>query len=130
MAAVIPLLVLVGALLAACSSSLRQIPRGQHPLSGGAEPLAVDSAPPPARIDEVSPAPANDCAWADGSWRWISNGWHWSPGAWVRAPEACYYADSLIVWVPSLQGSGVLFYTQGQWYREGSGERCAEPSPC
>ncbi len=112
-----------------CSTGLSEIPRGQHPLSGGAEPIAVDSAPPPARIDTVGPAPDASCAWADGRWRWENNRWAWHPGAWVRVPEGCYYADSLIVWVPTVDAKGVLFYTHGQWYTS-TGERCAEPSPC
>jgi hypothetical protein len=113
----------------ACGGTLAEIPRGQHPLSGGAQPIAVDSAPPPARIDVVSPAPDRDCAWADGQWTWESNRWVWVEGAWVRPAPDCYYADSLIVWVPTVDGKGVLFYTHGQWYSK-SGELCDAPPRC
>jgi hypothetical protein len=120
---------LAGLCVLGCSSSLVQIPRGPHPLSGGAAPLAVDSAPPPARIDEIRAAPASNCAWADGQWRWENNRWQWQPGAWVRFAPGCYYADSLMSWVPTLNGTGVLFYTHGQWYTS-KGQPCSAPTPC
>ena len=113
-----------------CGSGLPQVPRGQHPLTAGATPIAVDSVPPPARIEELSSdPPGSDCVWADGRWSWEDNRWVWQPGSWVVEPDACYYADSLIVWVPSVSG-GVLFYTPGQWYQEGGQGVCPAPAPC
>lgn len=112
-----------------CAGDLAEIPRGEHPLSGGAQPMAVDSAPPPALIDNVSPKPSPDCSWADGQWLWVNNRWQWHPGDWVRVPEGCYYADSLMVWVPTQTGKGILFYTQGQWYQRGGGP-CSVPPTC
>jgi hypothetical protein len=91
--------------------------------------MAVDSAPPPSLIDQVAPPPAEDCAWADGQWRWQDNRWQWEPGAWVRVPKGCYYADSLMVWVPTQSDKGILFYTQGQWYQRQGGS-CPAPDEC
>ncbi len=113
-----------------CSSSLKVIPTGPHPLSGGALPVAVDSEPPAAQIEEIPPRPSRDCAWADGQWSWLDNRWKWQPGQWVRVPEGCYYAHALMVWVPTVNGPGALFYTHGQWYRQGGAGVCEEPAGC
>lgn len=113
-----------------CALPVRLVPRTQHPLTGGPSPVAVDTAPPPAEVEAVSPAPAPDCAWLDGQWNWVEHGWEWAPGGWVQLEPGCAYAPPLAVWVPSVEGGGVLFYTHGQWYRENSGAACPPPSPC
>ncbi len=113
-----------------CGSGLELIPTGPHPLSGGAMPVAVDSEPPAAQIEEIPSAPNRDCAWADGQWTWADNRWQWQPGRWVQAQDGCYYAHALMVWVPTVSGPGALFYTHGQWYQEGGTGICAEPSNC
>jgi hypothetical protein len=117
--------------LCSCATALVEVPRGAHPLVGGAEPVVVDSKPPPAQIDELpsARAPAEDCAWADGRYTWEDNRWVWQPGRWVRLATVCYYADSLFVWVPSV-GNGVLFYTHGQWYRYDGQGMCPPPDAC
>jgi len=92
--------------------------------------VAVDSAPPPAQIEDVPREPAADCVWADGQWRFEDNRWVWNPGAWIRMPDDCYYADPLMVWVPTVDGNGVLFYTHGQWYHQQSQAVCDAPQRC
>lgn len=116
-----------GALLC-CGSGLRLAPRGPHPAAAGAQPVAVDSAPPPARIDEVRAAPRSECSWADGQWRFVDNRWQWEPGGWVQVPDGCYYADALVLWVPTPNGPGLLFYTEGQWYTADA--KVCKPTRC
>lgn len=124
-------LAVLGISQAGCGGGLVKVPRGQHPLDSGATPVVVDVAPPPARIDTIANErpPEAGCAWADGRWQWTDNRWVWQPGSWVRVPDGCYYADSLIVWVPSIQG-GALFYTSGQWYSKNEGKPCRTPASC
>ncbi|HEX2733068.1 MAG TPA: hypothetical protein VHM70_15770 [Polyangiaceae bacterium] len=98
-------------------------------MNGGAAPIAVDSAPPPARIDTVQPEPDPECAWADGQWRWEDNRWQWQAGNWVRVAPDCYYADALMIWVATQTGKGILFYTHGQWYQRAGG-LCPTPPVC
>ncbi len=118
-------------LASSCGGGLPQVPRGPHLLQGGVEPVAVDSEPPPAEIEQLSSAepPRDDCYWADGRWSWEDNRWQWQSGGWVKVPDGCYYADPLLVWVPSVSG-GVLFYTRGQWYREDGQGTCEAPPTC
>jgi len=113
-----------------CASKVRQIPRGPHQFSDAVVPTAVDSKPPPAMVEDVPQAPRRGCVWADGEWLWNRNTWTWKGGRWVELPSDCYYADPSVVWVASVHGTGVLFYTPGQWYSSKSATTCDEPKPC
>jgi hypothetical protein len=99
-------------------------------MQGGALPVAVDMAPPPVQIETVPQKPAADCIWADGRWAWAENQWHWIQGGWVRPASVCYYAEPLLVWVPSVDGKGVLFHTPGEWYNRATSAICAPPPVC
>lgn len=123
-------LVLMSGIGHACSGEIQLAPRGPHPPTYAATPIVVTSEPPPAEIENVSPSPGDNCYWADGYWRWVDEGWTWSPGKWVVNPEDCYYADSLMTWVPTPGAPGALYYTQGRWYHRKSGEFCPEPAAC
>ncbi len=123
------------ALAAACTPGLRKPPTGPHP-AFGAEPIFVDEAPPPAKIDEVPPAPSNEsCVWIDGAWAYTDRGWQWTAGEWILPPASCYFAPPAIGWI-NADEKGLLWYRPGRWYGpEGSstGEKsatCAEPTPC
>jgi WXXGXW repeat (2 copies) len=92
--------------------------------------MAVDVPPPPIRIENVPPQPNSDCLWADGRWRRSDGQWQWVPGAWVRPLKTCYYAEPLLVWIPSVDGRGVLFHTDGEWYDRSTGTLCQPPVNC
>jgi WXXGXW repeat (2 copies) len=96
---------------------------------GGAAPVAVDAEPPPAHVERVPERPAEECLWADGQWSWADNQWRWIKGAWVRPSSGCVYAEPLLIWVPSVDGKGVLFFTPGAWYLS-SGGNCPAPVSC
>ena len=120
----------IAGLLLACAAELQEAPRGPHPYTYAATPVAVASEPPPAQIEDVPPSPGEGCVWADGYWKWSENTWVWSPGKWLHQQDDCYYADSFMTWVPSAEPHGTLYYTPGRWYRYENGDFCAPPPSC
>ena len=122
--------VVFGSLLVACGGGLSEVPRGPHPANGGAVPIVVDEAPPPPIIELVGPQPDSGCSWADGSWTFTDNEWVWRERGWVRAHDDCYLAEASLVWVPTVNQPGALFFTPSQWYQRGTGASCAEPPRC
>ena len=103
-------------------------PVGGHP-ANASPPIVVDSPPPSAKIEHVPDDPGAPCAWLDGHWEWAGETWDWTPGAWVVAEGGCHFALPEAIWVPA-PGRGLLFYLQGQWYRDRDGARCKEPRVC
>jgi len=63
-----------------------------------APPVVINVAPPPPRIEVMTPAPSPSHVWIDGYWRWNNgrhdwvnghwearrDGYFWAPGHWVR----------------------------------------------
>ncbi len=63
-----------------------------------APPVVINVAPPPPRIEVMTPAPSPNHVWIDGYWRWNNgrhdwvnghwearrDGYFWAPGHWVR----------------------------------------------
>ena len=88
--AVLP--VAVGVFLGGCASSYE------------AQPVAVQDAPPPPRVEVVTVGPGPDYVWVEGYWVW-HGGWVWQPGAWVARPH--HHA----VWV-----QGRWDHTRRGWY--------------
>lgn len=116
---------------AACSRSVPLVAHGPHPASGGVEPVAVDSPPPPVKVQIIPPAPRHDCRWADGEWAWRSGEWRWQEGAWLSPSPHCFFADAVFVWLPARTApTGLLYYTRSQWYDARTNERCETPPPC
>ena len=52
-------------------------------------PVAVDWAPPPMLVEEISPQPYPDAVWAGGYWGWQGR-WVWCAGRWSRPPRPQY----------------------------------------
>jgi hypothetical protein len=102
------------AIVLGCGSSLRTVPTGPHPSTGG-ERIVVDYPPPPAQLDKIESDPGKPCSFQDGHWVWQGRRWSWQPGSWVVPPAGCYYAPAVMVWVPSLD-EGELYYMPPRWY--------------
>ena len=52
-------------------------------------PIAVDWAPPPMLVEDVSPQPYPDAVWTGGYWGWQGR-WVWCAGRWSRPPRHNY----------------------------------------
>lgn len=118
-------------LTVACSSSVPLVPHGPHPAKGGVSPIAVDSRPPPVKVQIIARAPNAGCQWADGEWEWRSGEWRWQEGRWLSKSTDCYFADAVFVWLPSRNvPTGMLYYTPSQWYDQRTNEHCEPPPPC
>ena len=52
-------------------------------------PIAVDWAPPPMLVEEISPQPDPDAVWTGGYWGWQGR-WVWCAGRWSRPPRPQY----------------------------------------
>lgn len=111
-----------------CASGVRTVPVGSHPVQGS-ELVAVESPPPPAKVERVGSDPGKPCMWLDGQWEWLGRHWEWTDGAWVVPPEGCYFAPPRAVWVTSVRG-GQLFYMTGRWYRADGSVPCPAPIRC
>jgi hypothetical protein len=128
---------LAAAMLLGCGSSLRTVPTGPHPSTGGGERIIVDYPPPPAQLDRIESDPGSPCRWQDGHWIWQGRRWSWQAGSWVVPPQNCYYAPAVMVWVPSLD-KGELYYMPPRWYPNDAEqltekellERCQSVKPC
>jgi hypothetical protein len=121
---------LAAAAAVSCGARVPEVPRGPHPSTGGAAPFGVDSAPPPAAIEQVSESPDSDCLWQDGTWSVQNGDWVWLDGGWVRPTLDCYLAEASLVWVPAVNQHGALFFTPAQWYQSQGSAPCAPPPRC
>jgi hypothetical protein len=127
--------VLTGLGWACGSGGLASVPTGKHRHEPG-QLVEVDYPPPPAKVEEIDPAPDPQCRWVDGYFTWVARGWEWIHGGWVRPPKGCYYAPQiLMVWLSTDRG-GVLYYGRPRWYplsaqQPGKGlAACPDPKPC
>jgi hypothetical protein len=91
--------------------------------------IAVDEAPPPAKVETIPERPEDDCRWLDGQWEWEAAGWRWRPGSWVVPPKGCYFARSTTAWATGAQGD-VLYFRLGRWVPDETGGTCAAPRRC
>ncbi len=115
---------------------LRTAPTGPHP-TNGAEPVIVEYPPPPAQQELIEGDPGEPCVWEDGYWTWLGRRWSWQPGRWVVPPADCYYADPVMVWIPSTD-KGELYYMAPRWYPRNAEEldkaqvlaSCRDLRPC
>ena len=58
------------------------------PLTGmSIEMVYVQSAPPPRRVEVLTPVPGPGYAWVEGYWVWQSRTYAWVPGHWQRPPK-------------------------------------------
>jgi hypothetical protein len=124
--------VLTGSLtgLPGCGSALRTVPFGPRASTAGAQDLvAVDLAPPPAKVETLPVDPGEPCAWLDGRWEWTARSWEWTPGDWVVPPDDCHFAPPETFWVATA-GRGQLFYLPGRWYPRASAGKCLEARSC
>ena len=71
-------------------------------------PIAVDWAPPPMLVEEISPQSDPDAVWTGGYWGWQGR-WVWCAGRWSRPPRPQYtwhepyyeHRDDKVVYVPA-----------------------------
>ncbi len=87
-------LAVFGCVLAACSGRVPHPPYTGQPTSALVE---VDYPPPPARVEFVTPRPADNAVWVNGEWAWSGRRWAWKPGGWVTVPEGAAYAKLSLV---------------------------------
>jgi len=75
--------------------------------------VVISEAPPPARIEQVTPAPGPNFVWVGGHWAWKGHWrrWVWERGHWILPP----YAAS--VWVAGhwSQSPTGWVWIEGQW---------------
>ncbi len=100
----------------ACSGGLRVPPSGPQPPN--VVPIVVDYPPPPAQIERIEQDPGKPCVWVDGSYVWLGRRWEWTPGQWVAPRVGCYYRGGALVWAPTTQAPGTLYYFPPKWYTE------------
>jgi len=86
--------------------------------------VRVPYPPPPARVEQVPPAPAGAqrAVWLDGEWVWEGRRYAWKPGRWVRAPEQGAFSP----WTTVRDREGTLYLAQGAW-RGPDGRELAPP---
>ena len=74
------------------------------------EPIAVQWAPPPMRVEMPPPPPYPDAVWIGGYWAW-SGGWFWAAGRWAPPPRPRYF------WVqPYYEHRGdIVVFVPGFW---------------
>ena len=80
-------------------------------LGGCVGRMYVRLAPPPNRVEVISPQPGEIYVWTSGFWLWSDQVYVWSPGRWVRAPKAG------TVWVPGEWRSTPrgYYWSPGRW---------------
>lgn len=75
----------------------------------------VRVAPPPARVEAVSPAPGPQYVWVRGHWRWAPReaSYRWVPGHWLRLQPGYR------TWVPGhwARDRRGWFWVEGHWRR-------------
>jgi hypothetical protein len=106
-----PILILILAALAGCSSGLVPVPKtGPHV---GEDPVEVPDEPPPGKV-EIIPDPPHKLkhpVWIDGAWVWRGHRWAWQNGKWEEMQAGMYYAPPKTV----RRGDGVLVHFGGEW---------------
>jgi len=113
-------------LLLGCGARHAQPPRGAHPPN---DAVVVPFPPPPAKVEEVPPAPASHCTWTDGYWE-FSDRWEWQPGEWVVPEPHCQLAP-----VELRRQGGQLWHARPRWYPDnvtllGPQSACPRPPAC
>jgi len=61
----------------------------------GLEVSYVQVAPPPPRMEMITPVPGPEFMWVEGYWGWQVNQYYWVPGHWERPPRH-YSAGSTV----------------------------------
>ena len=81
-------------------------------LAGCTSRVYVRLAPPPARVEVMSPRPGEIYVWVQGFWTWSDYAYVWSPGRWVRAPHAP------AVWIPGewRKNRRGYYWVPGHWH--------------
>ena len=85
---------------------------------------AVDTAPPPGRVEAIPPRPDGADVWVDGEWIHRHGRWYWLLGRWVKAPAGATYRP----WVLVRASDGTPFYAASLWV-DGQGNPVAAPQP-
>jgi hypothetical protein len=91
-----------------CGSSLphpRYEPQATTALS------AVDTSPPPGRIERIPKRPVGADAWIDGEWIRQHGRWYWLLGRWVKVPPGARYSP----WVSVRSADGAVFFAPSVW---------------
>ncbi|MEZ4301637.1 MAG: YXWGXW repeat-containing protein [Polyangiaceae bacterium] len=107
---------LLGALIAACGSSLPVPPAGRVPDNDMQE---VPYPPPPARVETIPPQETRGAVWIDGQWDWNGRDWRWTDGQWVIPPQGAAYFTP---WTTARRPDGRLLFARATW-------RAADGSP-
>ena len=58
---------------------------------GVPQPYAVQSMPPDALYEQMTPSPGEGYVWIDGSWHWNGYEWVWVSGRWEREQVGYVY---------------------------------------
>jgi len=105
--------------LAACGQALPHPPYSPQ-ATGALE--AIDSAPPPGRIELIPPRPPQADAWIDGEWIPMRGRWYWLLGRWVKTPSGATYSP----WVVVRTSDGTPLYAPSVW-KDARGTRISPP---
>lgn len=85
------------------------------PIPVQSQVIIAPSAPPPARVETVPPAPPstpNVMYWRPGHWMWDGTSWSWLQGQYVERP------NPQAVWEPGhwvQQPTGGYVWVDGRW---------------
>jgi hypothetical protein len=85
---------------------------------------AIDTGPPPGRIERVPKRPPGADAWVDGEWIRRHGRWFWLLGRWVKTPSGAKYAP----WVVVRAADGTAFYAPSAWV-DSKGAPLNAPAP-
>ncbi|MDP8998767.1 MAG: hypothetical protein M3O46_01500 [Myxococcota bacterium] len=83
---------------------------------------AVESVPPPGRIERIPDKPTKADAWVDGEWILRRGRWYWLLGRWVTSPPGALYSP----WVVVRAYDGHPYYAPSIW-RDAKGSPLAAP---
>jgi hypothetical protein len=86
--------------------------------------VAIDTGPPPGRVETVPKRPAGADAWLDGEWILRHGRWYWLLGRWVATPRGATFSPWVVVRAPD----GTLYYAPGAWH-DAKGGPLAAPQP-
>lgn len=84
--------------------------------------VAIETAPPPGRIEVVPNKPRGADAWVDGEWVLQHGRWSWLLGRWVTVPAGATYSP----WVVVRASDATAYYAPGTWH-DATGGRLASP---
>ncbi|HET9952891.1 MAG TPA: hypothetical protein VFQ61_00225 [Polyangiaceae bacterium] len=109
-------------LCAACSGSLPEPPKTQHPNEAYDE---VPYPPPAALAETVPPRPdQRGVVWLEGDWVFRGATYAWVRGGWTIAPEKARYAVSNIVYTRD----GRILFAPAAWY-DSNGQKLERVRP-